>query len=132
MVGFQSAHKAGHSCETALLRVYNDIITTIGKGNGSHIVLLDLSAAFDTIDHRILFELLKKIVGITANVLQLIKSYFSDSTQRVVIDRILSDIASLVYSGVVANKQELDRSKILVWYYFQNVSIKTQLHNVNL
>ena len=46
--GFQSAYKAGHSCETALLRVYNDIVITIGKGNGSFLVLLDLSAAFDT------------------------------------------------------------------------------------
>ena len=45
---------------TALLRVYNDIVTTIGKANGSYLVLLDLSAAFDTIDHEILFELLKK------------------------------------------------------------------------
>ena len=42
---FQSAYKAGHSCETALLRVYNDIVTTIG----AMLVLLDLSAAFDTI-----------------------------------------------------------------------------------
>ena len=33
--GFQSAYKAGHSCETALLRVYNDIVITIAKGNGS-------------------------------------------------------------------------------------------------
>ena len=48
---FQSAYKAGHSCETALLRVYNDIVTTIGIGNGAMLVLLDLSAAFDTIDH---------------------------------------------------------------------------------
>ena len=45
---FQSAYKAGHSCETALLRVYNDIVTTIGRGNGAMLVL---SAAFDTIDH---------------------------------------------------------------------------------
>ena len=43
--GFQSAYKAVHSCETALLRVYNDIVITIGKGNGSFLVLLDLSAA---------------------------------------------------------------------------------------
>ena len=48
---FQSAYKAGHSCETVLLRVYNDIVTTIGRGNGVMLVLLDLSAAFDTIDH---------------------------------------------------------------------------------
>ena len=39
---FQSAHKAGHSCETALLRVYNDSVTTIGRGNGAMLVLLDL------------------------------------------------------------------------------------------
>ena len=39
---FQSAYRAGHSCETALLRVYNDIVTTVGKGNGSFLVLLDL------------------------------------------------------------------------------------------
>ena len=52
---FQSAYKAGHSCETALLRVYNDIVTTIGRGNGAMLVLLDLFAAFDTIDHDNLF-----------------------------------------------------------------------------
>ena len=45
---FQSAYKCGHSTETALLRVYGDIVSTIGKGNGSTLVLLDLSAAFDT------------------------------------------------------------------------------------
>ena len=37
---FQSAYKAGHSCETALLRVYNDIVTTIGRGNGAMLVYL--------------------------------------------------------------------------------------------
>ena len=49
---FQSAYRAGHSCDTALHRVYTDIVTTVGKGNGSFLVLLDLSAAFDTIDHN--------------------------------------------------------------------------------
>ena len=37
---FQSAYKAGHSCETALLRVYNDIVTTIGRGNGAIIIII--------------------------------------------------------------------------------------------
>ena len=55
---FQSAYKAGHSCETVLLRVYNDIVTTIGRGNGAMLVLLDLSAAFDTIDIDIFFVFL--------------------------------------------------------------------------
>ena len=92
---FQSAYKSGHSCETALIRVYNDIVTTIGKGNGSGLVLLDLSAAFDTIDHENLFNHLEKYVGISGNALKLIKSYFSGRTQRVMIDGILSDVASL-------------------------------------
>ena len=53
-------NRAGHSCETALLRVYNDIVTTVVKGNGSFPVRLDLSAAFDTIDHDNLFYILEK------------------------------------------------------------------------
>ena len=93
---FQSAYRAGHSSETALLRVYNDIVTTIEKGNGSFLVLLDLSTAFDTIDHDNLFYILEKYVGIGGSALRLIRSYFSDRTQRVQIDGILSDFASLL------------------------------------
>ena len=83
---FQSAYKAGHSCETALLRVYNDIVTTIGRGNGAMLVLLNLSAALDTIDHDNLFGILEKYVGIYGNALKYIKSYFSNRTQRVQIE----------------------------------------------
>ena len=59
---FQSAYRAGYSCETALLHVYNDIVTNVGKGNESFLVLLDLCAAFDTIDHDNLFYILEKYV----------------------------------------------------------------------
>ena len=93
---FQSAYKSGHSCETALIRVYNDTVTTIGKGNGSGLALLDLSAAFVTIDHENLFNHLEKYVSISGNALKLIKSYFSGRTQRVMIDGILPDVASLI------------------------------------
>ena len=60
------------------------------------LVLLDLSAAFDTIDHENLFNHLEKYVGISGNALKLIKSYISEQTQRVMIDGILSDVASLI------------------------------------
>ena len=63
---FQFAYKAGHSCETVLLRVYNDIVTTIDKENDAILVLLDLSTVFDTIDHDHLFRIL---VGIRGNAL---------------------------------------------------------------
>ena len=93
---FQSAYKAGYSCETALLRVYNDITSTIGKGNGKMLVLLDLSAAFDTIDHVILFDILVNCVGLRGKALDLIKSYFLDRTQRVQIDGVLCEFAKIV------------------------------------
>ena len=51
----QSANKKSHSTETALSKVHNDIVTAIDGGHSVILVLLDLSAAFDTVDHRIFF-----------------------------------------------------------------------------
>ena len=85
---FQSAYITGHSCETASLRVYNDIVTTIGRGYGAMLVLLDL--------HDNLFCILEKYVGICGNALKLIESYFSNRTQRVQIDNVLSDFANII------------------------------------
>ena len=92
---FQSAYRCGQSTETVLLRVYNDIVTMVGKGNGSYLVLLDLSAAFDTIYHDTVLVILEKYVGITGSALQLLKS-FSDRSQQVRIDDVMSGVASLV------------------------------------
>ena len=56
--------------------MYNNIVTTIGRDDGAMLVLLDLSAAIDIIDHDNLFCILEKYVGIRGNVLKLILSYF--------------------------------------------------------
>ena len=50
---FQSAYKAGYSTETALTRIYNDILHSIDNNEFVVLVLFDLSAAFDTVDHTI-------------------------------------------------------------------------------
>ena len=50
----QSAYRPGHSTETALLKVVNDLFLSLNKGNISVLALLDFSSAFDTIDHTIL------------------------------------------------------------------------------
>ena len=55
----QSAYRAMHSTESALLRVHNDILSSIDSGKMVALALLDLSAAFDTIDHKILRQRLK-------------------------------------------------------------------------
>ena len=93
---FQFAYRCGHSTETALLRVYSDIVTMVGKGNGSYLVRLDLSATFDTIDHDTLFVILDKYIGIIGSALQLIESYFSDRSQRVLIGDVMSGVANIV------------------------------------
>ena len=53
---FQSAYKVGHSTESALLWVQNDILHSIDDGKSVLLLMLDLSAAFDTVDHRILLQ----------------------------------------------------------------------------
>ena len=60
---FQSAYKAFHSTETALVRVHNDILTAIDNNNTVILLLLDLSAAFDTVDHSILLSRLSSPLG---------------------------------------------------------------------
>ena len=56
---FQSAYRTNHSIETALLRVNNDILSAMDKGKITALILLDLSAAFDTVDHGILLHRLE-------------------------------------------------------------------------
>ena len=50
----QSAYRVAHSTETAVLRVHNDIVNSLDRGLGVFLILLDLSAAFDTVDYEIL------------------------------------------------------------------------------
>ena len=49
----QSAYKSSHSTETAIIKITNDIITSIDRGQCTILASLDLSAAFDTVDHDI-------------------------------------------------------------------------------
>ena len=82
----QSAYKQNHSTETAIIRVQNDILMNLDKKRGVLLILLDLSASFDTIDHNVLFDQLSTRLGIQGTVLSLFKSYLSNRTQSVIID----------------------------------------------
>ena len=79
---FQSAYRQFHSTETALLHIQNDLLA-INKQQVSALVLLDLSAAFDTIDHKILLSRLFSFYDLSNTALNLIASYFLGRTQSV-------------------------------------------------
>ena len=72
---FQSAYRAMHSTETALLRVQNDLLQAVDSQGGAILVLLDLSAAFDTIDHAALLHALERRCGISGTQVVCILSY---------------------------------------------------------
>ena len=81
----QSAYKQNHSTETALIRVQNDILRAVDAKSEVAVVLLDLTAAFDTIDHTMLLDRLENMFGIDGVVLNWVNSYLSDRKQRVVL-----------------------------------------------
>ena len=81
----QSAYRKNHSTETALLKVQNDILLSMDRQEVTLLVLIDLSAAFDTIDHAILLETLEKDFGVTGNALKWLTSYLSKRRQTILI-----------------------------------------------
>uniref|UniRef100_A0A8C1LY92 Reverse transcriptase domain-containing protein n=1 Tax=Cyprinus carpio TaxID=7962 RepID=A0A8C1LY92_CYPCA len=93
---YQSGFKSLHSTEMALLKVYNDLLLATDTGNYAVLMLLDLTAAFDTIDHNILISRLEHCVGIKGAALQWFRSYLGERTFSIRLGEFVSSTASLV------------------------------------
>ena len=93
----QSGYRPNHSCETLHVRMTDDILREIQSDNIVIVVLLDLSAAFDTIDHDILIDKLLKDFGICGQALRWFKSYLEHRSFCVKIDKALSDFLCLLF-----------------------------------
>ena len=93
----QSAYRANHSTETALLRVLNDLFLYVNSGDCAVLALLDLSAAFDTVDHSILLSRQESNFGVTGKALSWLRSYLSGRRRSVRIKGVTSEPTPLVY-----------------------------------
>ena len=86
-----------HSTETALLCIKNEIHLSLSKGMPTALVLLDLSAAFDTIDHDTLLSCLSSRFGFAGSALKWFRSYLQDRFQSVKIGSSLSNLFKLKF-----------------------------------
>ena len=93
----QSAYRKYHSTETAVLSVLEELLSNIDKKLVSIVALLDLSAAFDTIDQGILLSRLEHSFGFHGKVLDWFASYLSERIQFVCVDNIMSASSPLTF-----------------------------------
>ena len=84
-IPYQSAYKKNFSTETLLIRVVNDLLIAADENKATVVMLLDLSAAFDTVDHNKLLHILEQEIGIKGNALSWFRSYLCGRCQKVKI-----------------------------------------------
>ena len=82
----QPAYRAGHCTETALLKIVYDLLSALDEDKASLLSLLDLSAAFDTVDHSILLSRLIYSFGVSDTVLAWFIFYLTDHTQTISVN----------------------------------------------
>ena len=75
MPSYQSAYRQNHSCKTSLVKLANDILWSMEEQCITAVLALDLSAAFDTVDHDILLQVLRNQYGIDGKALKWYDSY---------------------------------------------------------
>ena len=93
----QSAYRKQHSTETAMLKVWSDALVAADRRQVTLLALLDLSSAFDCVDHGILLRRLELHCGLTGSVLDWLASFVQDRTQQVVYEGKLSRTVSVPF-----------------------------------
>jgi len=93
----QSAYRPYHSTETAVVCILNDMIGAIDQGHIGALMLLDLSAAFDTVDHQILTDVLRRRFGIAGTALDWMVDYLSNRSQVVRVGSCESGVITLQF-----------------------------------
>ena len=87
----QSAYKKTFSTETLLIRIWNDLLVASDEKSATVVMMLDLSASFDTVDHNLLLNILMKEIGLRGTVLKWFTSFLKDRAQRIRLGSTLSE-----------------------------------------
>ena len=95
---YQSAYREGYSCETVVIKLHNDILWAMENQEVMACVLLDLSAAFDTVDHDLLLSVLSNRYNIQDSALQWYTSYLRPREFKVCVGKEYSPPKSLSFS----------------------------------
>ena len=90
-------YRKNYSTEMLLLKVADDMFKSFDRNIPTVVILLDLSAAFDTVDHVKLLEILQEDIGIRGTALKWFKSFITNRTQKVKIGDTFSDIIELLF-----------------------------------
>ena len=93
----QSGYRRYHSCETLNVKMFNNILKELDEGNIVALILLDMSAAFDTVDHKILLDTLQKCYGINGKVLQWFSSYLTGRKFKVKVHNTFSEYLNALF-----------------------------------
>ena len=97
----EAAYKEQHSCETALLRVQADVLKSVDNKQCAVLLLLDLSIAFDTVDHEILLHRLRSKFGIKVKAYAWLQSYLTDRSQSVQLVKLMGLFLQFTRSDLV-------------------------------
>lgn len=125
---YQSAYRECHSTESALLKVNNDLLLALDNRCVAYLVLLDLSAAFDTIDHEILISRLRRQFGIQDIALEWLISYLSDRTQAVTV----MSTSSPEHNVTIGVPQGSVLGPLLFTLYTSEITSLAKRHNVSV
>ena len=98
MPGYQSVYRKNFSCETALIMIVNDCLWNMENQRITAIVVIDLSATFDTVDHQILTDVLHKRFNIKGVALEWSSNYLSSQSCKVIVENVYSTEKSLSFS----------------------------------
>ena len=122
---FQSAYRKNHSTETALLYVTSAVKTAMDKKQGTILLLVDFSSAFDTIKHNILIRRLRLRYGFVGKALDWLTSYLKERTQRVVIGDQSSSTTHYTFNLSVTSYEPMDYSSINIPMIYRYILILT-------